>query len=77
MKSWVKIAIKLVISIVLFFVLSLLFGGHIITCMSTLGGSGAQAGCFAKPGLVSYVILFLISILIVWLADWLIEKLKK
>jgi len=77
MKSYLKIAIKLGISIILFVILYLL-GPQSLNCGSTLAGSGAQAGCFTQAKTIPEIALyFLISVLIVWIADWIIGKLKK
>ena len=79
MKNWLKIVIKLGISIILFVILNILLPASMV-CRSTLAGSAGLPGCFTNsiipPGW-GELALFLFSVLIVWLVDWIIGKLKK
>jgi hypothetical protein len=79
MKAWLKIVIKLGISIILFAILDILLL-PVSSCRSTLAGSAGLPGCFTNsiipPGW-GELALFLFLVLIVWLADWIISKLRK
>ena len=87
MKNWIKIIIKLVISIILAFCLYELLDISQF-CLSVVEGSEMPGGCQTYVGLFDsnlpmgsmtgiLALLLLISILTVWLIGWIIYILSK